>query len=31
MATAVTGRDSHRVEAIDLDRVKTLLAGALRN
>ena len=31
MATTVTGRDGHRVEAIDLDRVKALLAGALRN
>jgi D-aminopeptidase len=30
-ATTVTGRDSHRVEAIDLDRLKALLAGALRN
>jgi D-aminopeptidase len=30
-ATTITGRDSHRVEAIDLDRVKALLAGELRN
>lgn len=30
-ATTVTGRDSQRVEAIDLDRLKVLLAGAVRN
>jgi D-aminopeptidase len=27
MATAVTGRDNHRIEAIDLARLKTLLSG----
>jgi D-aminopeptidase len=27
MATTVVGRDSHRVEAINLDRLKTLLSG----
>ena len=31
MATTVTGRDGHRVEAIDLDRVKALLDGSFRN
>jgi len=28
MATTVTGRDNHRIEAIDLARLKTLLSGA---
>lgn len=28
MATTVTGRDGHRVEALNLDRLKTLLSGS---
>jgi len=28
MATTITGRDNHRIEAIDLARLKTLLSGA---
>jgi D-aminopeptidase len=28
MATTVVGRDGHRVEAIDLDRLKTLVPGS---
>ncbi len=28
MATTVTGRDNHRIEAIDLGRLKTLLSGS---
>jgi D-aminopeptidase len=28
MATSVTGRDSHRIEAIDLTRLKSLLSGS---
>jgi D-aminopeptidase len=28
MATTITGRDNHRIEAIDLARLKTLLPGA---
>lgn len=31
MATTVTGRDGHRFEAIDLDRVKALMVGPFRN
>jgi D-aminopeptidase len=31
MGTTVVGRDGHRVEAIDLNRVKTLLSGSMRN
>ena len=31
MATTVTGRDGHRVEAIDFDRVKALMVGPFRN
>lgn len=31
MATTVVGRDGHRVEAIDLDRLKTLVSGSHRN
>lgn len=31
MATTVTGRDNHRVEAIDLARLKTLLSGSRSN
>jgi D-aminopeptidase len=31
MARTMVGRDSHRVEAIDLDRVKTLLSSSARN
>ncbi len=31
MATTVTGRDGHRIEAIDLGRVQTLLSGSRRN
>lgn len=31
MATTVTGRDGHRIEAIDLLRLKTLLTGSRRN
>ena len=31
MATTVEGRDSHRVEAIDLGRVTTLLSRSPRN
>ena len=27
MATTVTGRDGHRVEAINLDRLKALVSG----
>lgn len=30
MATTVVGRDGHRVEAIDLDRLKVLMSGAAR-
>ncbi|MGE3977543.1 MAG: P1 family peptidase [Nitrospira sp.] len=28
MATTVTGRDNHRIEAIDLDRLKTVMSGS---
>src|SRR5262249_54131018 len=28
MATSVTGRDNHRMEAIDLDRLKALVPGS---
>ena len=28
MATTVTGRDNHRMEAIDLDRLKKLMSGS---
>lgn len=31
MATTVTGRDGHRVQAIDLDRVKALMVDPFRN
>lgn len=31
MATTVTGRDNQRIEAIDLDRLKTLLSGSRRD
>ena len=31
MATTVTGRDNHRIEAIDLVRLKTLLSGSRRD
>lgn len=31
MATTVTGRDGHRIEAIDLGRLQTLLSGSRRN
>lgn len=31
MATTMVGRDGHRVEAIDLHRVKGLLSGSVRN
>jgi len=27
MATTVVGRDNHRIEAINLDRLKTLVSG----
>jgi D-aminopeptidase len=30
MATTVVGRDDHRVEAIDLDRLKALVSEASR-
>jgi D-aminopeptidase len=30
-ATTVVGRDGHRVEAIDLDRLKILMSGSLGN
>ena len=31
MATTMVGRDGHRVEAIDLHRVKALVSGSVRN
>ncbi len=31
MASTVTGRDNHRIEAIDLARLKTLLSGSRRD
>lgn len=31
MATTVVGRDNHRIEAINLDRLKTLLSGSRRD
>jgi D-aminopeptidase len=31
MATTLVGRDGHRVEAIDLDRVKGYVSGSVRN
>ncbi len=31
MATTVTGRDGHRIEAIDLGRLQTLLSGSRNN
>jgi D-aminopeptidase len=31
MGTTVEGRDGHRAEAMDLNRVKTLLSGSMRN
>ena len=31
MATTLVGRDGHRVEAIDLDRVKGYMSGSVRN
>ncbi len=30
MATTVVGRDGHRVEAIDLGRMKTLMSGSFK-